>query len=126
MKKLFLSSLLILMLGSGVSAKAGVLEKVEISILDKDGNEHSGKPKAPERIPIFCHYEDGQLFFTFSYNFGSVIVNVINGNTGEQWNAILQTSDTASMNVSEDAGSYHIEITTINNKVYQGEYEIKQ
>ena len=109
----------------GTTAKAEVLNKIEIPI-NGDNYDRPGRPKAPERIPIFCHYEGGQLFFAFSYNFGSVIVNVINDNTGEQWNAILQTSDTANMNVSEDAGSYHIEIITINNKAYQGEYEIQE
>lgn len=125
MKKLFIYALLFLTLGTGASAKAAVKEgNINIPITVGDENNHSNKPKAPERIPIFCQYEDGQLFFGFSYSFGGVIVNVTNKNTGEQWQAVLQTSGTASMNVSEGAGCYHIEIITIDNKVYKGEYEI--
>lgn len=122
MKKLFITSLLILLMGMGATAKAEINDG-DIPIKRKD-SEISERPKAPERIPIFCQYEGGQLFFGFYFDLGSVIVNVTNKSTGEQWQAVLHTSGTASMNVSEGAGSYHIEITTTNNKVYYGEYEI--
>lgn len=124
MRKVLLSSLLILMFGMGTTAKAEVLDRIEVPIFHDKGNNQAGRPKAPEFISIFCQYEGGQLFFGSYFDLGSVTVNVTNENTGEQWQAVLQTSASASMNVSEDTGNYHIEITTMNNKVYYGEYEI--
>lgn len=112
------------MFGMGTTAKAKVLDRIEVPIFNDKGNNQAGRPKAPEFIPIFCQYEGGQLFFGFYFDLDAVIVNVTNENTGEQWQAVLQSSGTESMNVSEGAGSYHIEITTMNNKVYYGEYQI--
>ncbi len=123
MKKLFITSLLILLMGMGATAKAEINDG-DIPIKKKN-DEISERPKAPERVPILCQYENGQLVFGFYYDLGTVTVTVINENTGEQWNAVLQTSGTTSINVSENAGSYHIEITTLYNKVYYGDFEIQ-
>ena len=100
-------------------------------LLDKDfktiiqnENSQSG-PRMPAHIPIYCEYENGVLYFGFSYDLGAVTVTVTNEDTNQQWQAVLQTSSGYnSMNISEDTGCYHIEITTINNVVYQGNFEI--
>ena len=110
-------------MGMGATAKAEINDG-DIPIKKKN-DEISERPKAPERVPILCQYENGQLVFGFYYDLGTVTVTVINENTGEQWNAVLQTSGTTSINVSENAGSYHIEITTLYNKVYYGDFEIQ-
>ena len=123
MKKLFITSLLILLTGMTATAKAEIKDEINIPIRNNEG-ELIGKPKAPERIHIDCQYVDGCLFFGFYYDLGNVNVIVTNEVTGEQWNAVLQTSSIAFMNISDSAGSYHIEITTIYNKVYYGDFEI--
>lgn len=124
MRNLLFYSLLILMFGIGATAKAEELDKVEIPI-NGDNYDRPGRPKAPVVIPINCEYEDGVLYFGFNYDLGAVTVTVVNENTNQQWQAVLQTSSGYnSMNISEDTGCYHIEITTINNVVYQGDFEI--
>ncbi len=125
MRKVLFYALLIFTLGMGVTAKAAVKEGgVEIPITHENENSQSG-PRMPAHIPIYCEYENGVLYFGFSYDLGAVTVTVTNEDTNQQWQAVLQTSSGYnSMNISEDTGCYHIEITTINNVVYQGNFEI--
>lgn len=125
MRKILFYSFLILIFGSGITVKAEVLDRVEVPIFNNKGNNQSGRPKAPELIPINCEYEDGVLYFGFNYDLGAVIVTVTNEDTNQQWQAVLQTSSGYNtMNISEDTGCYHIEIITIYNVVYQGDFEI--
>ncbi|MBR3013833.1 MAG: DUF3244 domain-containing protein [Bacteroidaceae bacterium] len=125
MKKLFIYALLFLTLGTGASAKATVKEGgIDIPIKREQVNNYSDVPKMPERIPISCEYLSGVLYFDFYHDLGAVSVIVTNLTTGEQWQVLLPTTDIATMNVSEESGNYRIEITTINNKVYYGEYDI--
>ena len=124
MKKVFISVLFFLTLGFGASAKAEINERIEIPITSENENSHSKGPRMPERIPISCEYVDGYLSFTFNYDLGVVSVVVTNETTGEHWQNMLPTTGVAIMNVSEVLGNYKIEITTINNKVYCGDYEI--
>ena len=125
MKKLFITSLLILLMGMGTTAKAEINDSIDIPITTGDSNNHSNKPKAPDRVPVLCMYEDGVLYFGFNYDLGAVTITVTNENTNQQWLAFLQTSSNYNtMNISEDSGCYHIEITTLSNIVYYGNFEI--
>lgn len=124
MRKLLFYSLLILMFGIGATAKAEVLDKIEIPITG-DNYDRPGRPKAPVLIPIICEYEGGTLYFGFNYDLGAVIVTVTNEGTNEQWQTVFQTSSGYNtMNISDDTGCYHIEIITIYNVVYQGDFNI--
>ena len=124
MRKVLFSLLLILIFGMGTTAKAEVLDRVEVPIFNDKGNNQTGRPKAPEIIPITCVYENGVLFFEFCYDLGTISVIVTNVTTGEQWQTLLPTTGIATMNISEESENYNIEITTINNKVYYGDFEI--
>ena len=125
MKKAILFSLLILLWGIGTTANAAINDGIEIPIYSNSGNGQSDGPRMPEYIPIQCEYENGELIFEFDYDLGAVTVTVTNEDTNQQWQTVLQTSSGYnSMNISEDTGCYHIEITTINNVVYQGDFEI--
>lgn len=126
MRKILFYSFLILILGSGVTAKAAMKDgSIDIPIKTGNGNNYSDVPRMPAFVPITCEYEDGVLYFGFNYDLGSLTVTVTNEDTNQQWQAVLQTSSGYNtMNISEDTGCYHIEIITIYNVVYQGDFEI--
>lgn len=84
---------------------------------------HKGhRPKAPSRQHIECFYEEDSLHFQFEIPEGHCTLVVTDSMTGVSLTYDFDSGVYAIVNVGE-LSSAHIEITTANGNIYEGELE---
>ncbi len=90
-----------------------------VPIVRGDYGDHTKiRPRSIVRVPMTCMQAGGQVQICFTEDLGEVEVIVTSLTTGEQWFAVGNASNVITVQASDEAGDYVVQIYAGSNAWY--------
>ncbi len=104
---------------AGFAAQDDEQTKNPVPIIKGEYGDHTKiQPRSIVRVPMTCMQAGGQVQICFTEDLGEVEVIVTSLTTGEQWFAVGNASNVITVQASDEAGDYVVQIYAGSNAWY--------